>query len=48
MVGIHPDVAVLAPLLGTWIGQGAGEYPTIHPFGYVEEVVFGPAGYGEA
>lgn len=44
MVGIHPDVAVLAPLLGTWIGQGAGEYPTIHPFGYVEEVVFGHIG----
>jgi hypothetical protein len=35
---------VLAPLLGTWAGQGAGEYPTIEPFGYFEEVSFGHIG----
>jgi hypothetical protein len=41
---LHPDLEALAPLLGTWAGQGSGKYPTIQPFEYFEEVVFSHVG----
>ena len=41
---VHSDLGPLALLIGTWVGEGEGRYPTIESFAYGEEVVFGHVG----
>jgi hypothetical protein len=41
-MSVHDDIRPLAFLFGTWVGEGAGTYPTIEPFRYREEISFTP------
>lgn len=40
MLPTHPELDPVAFLLGTWRGEGVGEYPGIDPFRFTEEIVF--------
>ena len=40
MAELHPSLARFAGLLGAWRGEGAGAYPNIESFRYLEEVTF--------
>jgi len=35
---LHPAVRSLLPFIGVWRGRGGGEYPTIEPFEYAQEI----------
>src|SRR6202034_4790183 len=40
----HPAIAPLSFLLGRWRGTGKGDYPTIKPFNFLQEVAFSHIG----
>jgi hypothetical protein len=37
---LHPDCGPVAWMLGTWRGNGHGDYPTIEKFEYGQELIF--------
>lgn len=39
---LHPDLEPIRFLVGSWRGEGHGQYPTIDPFTYTEEVSYVP------
>lgn len=41
---MHPEVEALAFLIGSWVGEGRGHYPTIEDFRYREELRFAHIG----
>lgn len=41
---LHPGLAAVSGLIDTWRGEGAGQYPTINSFHYMEEVTFTDVG----
>jgi hypothetical protein len=41
---LHEALRPLAGLVGVFVGEGAGDYPTIDPFTYRERVSFGHVG----
>jgi len=38
---LHADCVRIAWLLGRWEGAGVGDYPTIEPFHFGQEIIFG-------
>ncbi len=45
VIGALPaEVGFLTPLLGTWAGEGRGEYPTMEPFDYGERLTLDHVG----
>lgn len=43
-MALHPGLTAVAGLIGTWRGEGTGEYPTIDSFRYTEELTFANVG----
>jgi nitrobindin-like protein len=37
---LHPALRHLLPFVGVWRGRGGGQYPTIEPFEYAQELTF--------
>ena len=41
---VHPELEPIAFLLGTWAGEGEGDWPSSGPFRYAEEMSFEQVG----